>query len=71
MEDEGGVTDVPKGLDRWCFGEQINYPHGVIYNTSREEVTNEYWEKVELLPDVVSVRVLVSHDYLRRFLYEY
>ena len=62
VEDEGGVTNVPKGLARWCFGEEINYPRGVIYNTSREGVTNEYWEKVELPPDVVSVRALAPHD---------
>jgi hypothetical protein len=62
VEDEGGVTDVPEGLARWCFGEQINYPRGIIYNTSREGVTNEYWEKVELPPDVVSVRALAPHD---------
>ena len=60
VEDESGVTDVP-GLARWCVGDPITYPRGVLYDTIKKGVTHEYWEKVMLPPGVVSVRSLAPH----------
>ncbi len=61
VEDDSGVTEVP-GLARWCVGDPINYPRGVLYDTIKEGVTHEYWEKVKLPPGVFSVRSLAPHD---------